>query len=159
MGAATYVQAGWMTPESRSAGKRVKFKMRSDSQTISFKTSLWTGRIISALPVLFLLVDALMKLAKADVVIKTTVGLGYAESAIVPLGITLLVCAVIYVIPQTAVLGAILLTGYLGGAVATHVRAGQGAFPIFFPVVLSVLLWAGLVLRGPRLRAMIPLRN
>ena len=114
---------------------------------------------MSALPVLFLVVDAVMKLAKADVVIKTTVGLGYAETVIVPLGIVLLACVVIYLIPQTAVLGAILLTGYLGGAVATHVRAGQGLFEMLFPVVIGALLWGGLALRDSRLHALIPLRN
>src|SRR5262245_57100119 len=114
--------------------------MQSENQRVSVsRKNQWAGRIISAVPVLFLFVDAVMKLAKADVVIKTTVGLGYAETVIVPLGIVLLACVVIYLIPQTTVLGAILLTGYLGGAVATQVRAGQGAFPILFPVVIGVL--------------------
>src|SRR5262249_16008626 len=134
--------------------------MPSDNKTVSVsKRSLWAGRIISALPVLFLLVDAVMKLAKGDVVIKTTLGLGYAETVIVPLGIVLLACVDIYLIPRTAALGAILLTGYLGGAVATQVRAGQGLFEIFFPVVIGTLLWGGLALRNHRLHALIPLRN
>jgi len=134
--------------------------MQSENQRVSVSMkSLWAGRIMSALPVLFLVVDAVMKLAKADVVIKTTVGLGYAETVIVPLGIVLLACVVIYLIPQTAVLGAILLTGYLGGAVATHVRAGQGLFEMLFPVVIGALLWGGLALRDSRLHALIPLRN
>jgi len=134
--------------------------MQSENQRVSVSMkSLWAGRIMSALPVLFLVVDAVMRLANADVVIKTTVGLGYAETVIVPLGIVLLACVVIYLIPQTAVLGAILLTGYLGGAVATHVRAGQGLFEILFPVVIGALLWGGLALRDSRLHAVIPLRN
>ena len=84
---------------------------------------------------------------------------GYHESVIVPLGIVLIVCTVIYVIPRTSVLGVILLTGCLGGAVATHVRLGQGIFPIVFPILFGVLLWGGLWLRDERLRAFIPLRS
>jgi hypothetical protein len=117
----------------------------------------WTGRAMSALPALFLFVDGAMKLAKPEPVVKATVELGYPESVIVGLGIVLLACVVLYVIPPTAVLGAILLTGYLGGAVATHVRVGAGLFPITFPIVLGVLLWAGLVLRDNRVRDVIPL--
>ena len=123
------------------------------------KKMLWAGRIVSALPVLFLLVDGAMKLAKPEIVVKTTVGLGYAETVILPLGMVLLACTILYVIPQTAVVGAVLLTGYLGGAVATQVRAQQGLFGLLFPVVLGVLLWGGLVLREVRLRALLPLRS
>jgi hypothetical protein len=112
---------------------------------------------MSALPALFLLVDGAMKLAKPELVVKATVELGYPESVIVSLGIVLLACVVLYLIPQTAVLGAILLTGYLGGAVATHVRVGAGSFPISFPILLGTLLWAGLVLRNDRLRNVMPL--
>jgi hypothetical protein len=114
---------------------------------------------MSAMPALFLLVDGAMKLVKPEVVIKATVELGYAESVIVPLGIVLLTCTILYLVPRTAVLGAILLTGYLGGAVATHVRAGQGLFEIVFPVVFGALLWGGLVLRDERLRELLPLRD
>jgi len=120
---------------------------------------LWAGRIMSALPALFLLVDGAMKLVKPEVVVKATVELGYAEYVIVPLGIVLLTCTILYMIPRTAVLGAILLTGYLGGAVATHVRAGQGPFEILFPVVFGALLWGGLLLREERLRTLFPIRN
>src|SRR5262245_37799114 len=116
------------------------------SNPVSTK-KIWAGRIIGALPALFLLVDAVMKLTQPRVVDEATVALGYSEAVILPLGILLLVCTVLYLIPRTAVLGAILLTGYLGGAVATHVRAGQGPFEILFPVLFGVLLWAGLVLR------------
>ena len=99
--------------------------MQSDTQTVPVsKKRLWAGRIISALPALFLLVDGAMKLVKPQVVVRTTVELGYTESVIVPLGIVLLFCTILYLIPQTGVLGAVLLTGYLGGAVATQVRAG-----------------------------------
>jgi hypothetical protein len=118
---------------------------------------LWAGRIMSALPALFLLVDGAMKLVKPGPVVKATVELGYPESIIVGLGIVLLACIVLYLIPQTAVLGAILLTGYLGGAVATHVRVGSGLFSIAFPIVLGMLVWGGLVFRDDRLRSVIPL--
>jgi hypothetical protein len=114
---------------------------------------------MSVLPALFLLVDAVMKLVKPEPVVKATVELGYSEAVIVPLGIVLLVCTILYLIPQTAVLGAILLTGYLGGAVDTHVHAGHGAFEILFPVVFGALLWGGLVLRDDRLRTLLPLRT
>jgi hypothetical protein len=114
---------------------------------------------MSVLPALFLLVDAIMKLVKPGFVVEATVELGYPESVIVPLGIVLLVCSLLYLIPQTAVLGAILLTGYLGGAVATHVRMGEGPFSVLFPVVFGALLWGGLYLRDERLRSLIPWRS
>jgi hypothetical protein len=98
-----------------------------------------------------------MKLFSPAVVIEATTELGYAQSAIVPLGIVLLACTVLYAIPRTSFLGAILLTGYLGGAVATHVRVGTGLFPILFPVIVGAMLWGGLFLRDRRLRALIPL--
>lgn len=134
--------------------------MQSVSQTAPVsKKALWIGRIISALPALFLLVDGVMKLFKPAPVVEATVKLGYSENVIVPLGIVLLVCTVLYLIPRTAILGAILLTGYLGGAVATHVRAGEGAFPILFPIVFGVLIWGGLWLRDERLRGLVPLHQ
>ena len=105
----------------------------------------------------FLLVNAVMKLAKPAFVVDGTVKLGYSENVIVPLGIVLLACTILYLIPRTAVLGAILLTGYLGGTVDVHVRAGEGLFPILFPVVFGTLLWGGLWLRNPRLHTAGPL--
>jgi hypothetical protein len=120
---------------------------------------LWAGRIMSALPVLFFLMDGVMKLVKPPIVVTSTVQLGYPESVILPLGIVLILCTLLYIVPRTSVLGAILLTGYLGGAVATHVRVGAGAFPIVFPIILGVLIWGGLYLRDKRIRAMIPLRR
>jgi hypothetical protein len=123
------------------------------------KTMLWAGWILSALPALFLLMDGVMKLVKPAVVVETMVKLGYPESVILGIGIVLLACLALYVIPQTAVLGAILLTGYLGGAVATHVRMNEEVFPIFFAVIIGVLLWVGLYLRDGRLRALAPLRR
>lgn len=123
------------------------------------KALLWSGYIMSALPALFLLLDGIMKLVKPAPVVEATVRLGYSESVIFGLGIVLLACTVVYLIPRTSVLGAILLTGYLGGAVASHVRAGDGLFPVFFAVMFGALLWGGLVLRDARLRALLPLRS
>ncbi len=120
----------------------------------------WAGYILSGLPILFLLFDAVGKFVKPAPVVEGTVALGYSESVIVPLGIVLLVSTILYMIPQTAVLGAILLTGYLGGAVATHVRVGS-PLPthILFPVYLGIMLWLGLYLRDHRLRELLPLRS
>ena len=119
-----------------------------ESALASNKTRLWAGRILSALPALFLLIDGIMKLVKPAIVVETTVKLGYPESVISGIGIVLLACTILYLIPRTAVLGAILLTGYLGGAVATHVRVGEEVFPVIFPVILGALLWGGLYLRN-----------
>lgn len=128
-------------------------------QTSISKTSLWVGRIVSGLPALFLLVDGAMKLAKPAVVVDATTKLGYSESVIIPLGIVLIACTILYLIPPTSVLGAILLTAYLGGAVATHVRAGEPLFSVIFPIIFGIMLWLGLYLHEMRLRALIPLRS
>jgi DoxX-like family len=133
--------------------------MQSEPQTApASKAMIWTGRVMSALPALFLLFGGVMNLAKPDFVVQGTMKYGYPESVIVPLGIVVIACTVIYLIPRTAVLGAILLTGYLGGAVATHVRADEGWFAILFPVFFGALLWGGLVLRDAKLRALLPWR-
>jgi hypothetical protein len=121
---------------------------------------LWTGRIFSGLPTLFLLADSVGKFVRPAPVVEGTVRLGYPESVILPLGIVLLACTLLYVIPYTSVLGAILLTGYLGGAVATHVRVGDPLLShILFPTYLGLLIWGGLFLREDRLRSLIPLRR
>jgi len=120
----------------------------------SNKGALWAGRIISALPALFLLFDGIMKLVKPVFVVEATVQLGYPESVIIGLGALLIACTILYLIPRTAVLGAILLTGYLGGAVATHVRVGGPLFSIIFPVILGAMLWGGLYLRDERVRSL-----
>lgn len=128
--------------------------------TADSRGRIWGGRIMSGLPALFLLSDGIMKLVKPESVVQATVQLGYPESVIVGLGIVLLACTALYLIPRTAVLGAILLTGYLGGAIATQVRVGNPLFThILFPVYLALLLWGGLFLREQRLRALIPLRG
>jgi len=121
---------------------------------VSTKT-LWIGRIVSGLLILFLLFDGAMKLVKPAVVVEATVRLGYSETTIVPIGIVLLISSILYAIPRTSVLGAILLTGYLGGAVATRVRVGGTLFEIVFPVIMGVFVWGGLYLREVRLRRLI----
>jgi hypothetical protein len=132
--------------------------MPSDTHAVNVtKGMILAGRVTSALPALFLLMDGIMKLVRPDVVVKTAIQLGYPESVILGLGIVLLACTVLYLIPRTSVLGAILLTGYLGGAVASHVRVEDGAFPVLFPVILGALLWGGLVLRDGQLRALLPM--
>ena len=123
--------------------------------TIS-KKLLWTGRILSGLAVLFFLVDGAMKLGKPAVVVEATRQLGYPESDIVGIGILLLTCTLLYVLPRTSVLGAILLTGYLGGAVASQLRAGNALFNVVFPVIFGALVWSGLWLRDSRVRALLP---
>ncbi len=124
------------------------------------KRMLWTGRIVGWLPGLFLLADSLAKFAKPAPVVDGTIKLGYSESIIVPLGIVLFVSTVLYLIPRTSVLGAILLTGYLGGAVATHARVGDPLFShTLFPVYFGIMLWAGLYLSDNRLRALLPLKS
>jgi len=121
------------------------------------KGALWTGRILSALPVLVMLLSATFKFLHPPQVMEQFTGkFGYPESSIVPLGIIEVSCVLLYAIPRTAVLGAVLATGYLGGAIATHVRVGDPAF--FTPLVLGIIVWGGLYLRDPRLRALLPLR-
>jgi DoxX-like family len=123
------------------------------------KGRLWSGRIISALVVLFLLFDGITKLMKAAPVLEASAQLGYPLTTIVGIGITVLVCTAVYVIPQTSVLGAVLLTGYLGGAVASNVRIGNPMFNTLFPIIFGALIWAGIFLRENRLGALIPLRS
>jgi hypothetical protein len=133
--------------------------MQAETQTAPTpKVMLWIGWIMSVLSALFLLFASAMDLVKPDEVVKNTVKYGYAESVIRPLGIVLLISVVVYLIPRTSVLGAILLTGYLGAAVATHVIAGEGS-AILFPVIFGAVLWGGLVLRDAKLRALLPLRR
>jgi hypothetical protein len=120
---------------------------------------LIAGYVLSTIPVLFLLMDGIMKLFKPAVVVNGTVDLGYSESVIVPLGIILTACTILYAIPRTAVLGAVLLTGYLGGAIATHVRVAAPAFNVIFPIIVALFVWGGLYLRDERLEALIPFRR
>jgi uncharacterized membrane protein (UPF0182 family) len=119
------------------------------------KARLRGGRVLGTLAVLFLVMDGGMKLFKPPFVVQATVQLGYAESTIVGIGITLLLCAALYVIPRTSVFGAILLTGYLGGAVASNIRASTPVFNAVFPILIALVLWTSLVLRDRRLESII----
>lgn len=121
------------------------------------KSVLWTGRVMSALPVLMILMGSVMKLLKTQAVIEGFVRSGVPERLIVPVGIIELVCVIVYLIPQTSVLGAILMTGLLGGATITCLRIGDPTAPL--PVLLGLLAWGGLYLRDLRLRALIPFRE
>ncbi len=120
------------------------------------RKALWTGRILSGIAVLFLAFDAAMKLFAMAPAVETTGQLGYPASTLLPIGIIQVVCLVLYLIPRTALLGAVLWTGYLGGAIATHVRVGSPLFShILFPIYIAALLWGGLWLRDRRVAALI----
>ena len=120
------------------------------------KKSLWTGYIMSALPVLLFLLGVIMTLLKPPSVVQGFTQFGFSESLLPKLGMLELVCTILYVIPRTSVLGAILLTGYLGGATVTHLRVGQA---FIMPVIIGVLVWGGLFMRDQRVRDLIPLRR
>ena len=130
-----------------------------DGAPVISKSQLWAGRVISGFVVLFLAWDGVMKLLKPAMVVKATRDLGYPESDIVGIGIVLLACTLLYLFPRTSVLGAILLTGYLGGAIASQVRAEQSSFNVVFASVFGCLTWAGLWLRDARLRKCLPLQR
>jgi len=120
---------------------------------------LWTGRIMSGLVIAFMLLDGAMKLVPLDVVVTTSEQMGIPGSLARTLGIIGLICTLLYAVPRTSVLGAILLTGYLGGAVASHLRLGDPIFThTLFGLYLGLLAWGGLYLRDARLRALFPLR-
>ena len=120
------------------------------------RKQLWAGRVISALPVLMLLLSGVMKLLKPVPVVEGFAHYGYPESQIVFLGILAIACTLVYVIPQTS-LGAILMTPYLGGATASNVRVGDPSY--LATVILGILVWGGLFLRDVRLRALLPFRS
>lgn len=116
---------------------------------------VWIGRVLSALAVAFLVMDGGMKVARAAVAVEGTVALGFPEGAVIGIGALLLACVAIYLVPRTALLGAILVTGYLGGAVAAHVRMGNPLFShTLFPLYVAAMVWGGLALRDPRVRAL-----
>ena len=122
--------------------------------------AMWTGRAMSGLVILFLLLDGGMKLIPMDVVLKASEPLGIPGSLARTLGVLTIGCTLLYAFPRTAVLGAILLTGYLGGAIATHLRVGDPLFThVLFGAYLGLLVWGGLYLRDRRLRALIPLQR
>jgi len=135
--------------------------MESTSRTApASKTRIWAGCILSALAILFLSFDTVIKFAGIAPVRDSFAQLGYPQGHALGIGILELVCLAVYVIPRTSVLGAVLLTGYLGGAVATHVRVGSPLVThVLFPIYVGVLVWGGLFLREDRLGALVPLRS
>jgi hypothetical protein len=130
--------------------------MSSDRPRVS-KAALWTGRVLSAVPVLMGLMGLVMFLTKRSEFVKGMTDHGYPGRVALPLLIVQLACTLLYAIPQTAILGAVLLTAWLGGAVATHVRADDGMW--FVPVAVGVIVWLGVFLRDARLRSLLPLRR
>jgi hypothetical protein len=134
-------------------------KMTSITLADPSPAAVWTGRVLSAVVVLFLAFDGAIKLVPLDVVVETSRQLGIPEDLARTLGILTLAGALLYAIPRTSVLGAVLLTGYLGGAVYVHLRAGSPLFShLLFGVYLGALMWGGLYLRDPLLRTLFPLR-
>ncbi len=123
------------------------------------KARLWAGYASTTLITLFMVFDGVMHITKPAPVVEVFEQLGYSLSVSVSLGVLVLCCVALYVFPRTAVLGAILLTGYFGGAVATHVRVGNQLFECIFPVLSGVVTWAGIYLRDTRLDELIPIRK
>lgn len=123
------------------------------------KASVWTGRILTGLVALFLAFDGLMKVVKERHVLAAIAEMGISVSTIVWIGAVLLACTALYLIPRTSILGAMLLTAYLGGAVCANVLAHHGLFETIFPVIFGVFVWGALYLRESRLRTLVPLRD
>lgn len=124
------------------------------------KGRLWTSRIMGGLVILFMLFDSIFKFIKPAEVVQGTVDLGYQEHHIPVIGALGLISIVLYALPRTAFFGAVLLTGYFGGAIATHVRLDNPLFShVLFPVYLAILAWGALWLRSERLRELFPLRS
>jgi len=131
--------------------------MQTAAEAATGNGAVWTGRLMSGLVIAFLLVDGAMKLVPLDVVAETSEQLGIPADQARTLGVLTLACTALYAFPRTAILGAILLTGYLGGAIATHLRAGSPVFThLLFGLYLGLMVWGGLYLRDARLRALIP---
>ena len=134
--------------------------MHSMTQSTTSKKMLWTGRIVSGLVVVAMLFDASIKILRLPAAVEGAVQVGYPANVVLPIGIVLLVCVILYAIPRTSILGAILLTGYLGGAVATNVRISSPLLSYgLVPAYIGVLAWGGLFLRDDLLRQLIPLRS
>ena len=141
-----------------SFGETNSLTMQTNQQTQ--RTMLITGWIFTAIPGLFLLMDGMGKLVKPEPVIKSTIELGYPESMISILGIISIACTLLYLLPRFSFIGAVLLTGYLGGAVATHLRLGNPLFShILFPVYLGIFIWAGLYFRNQHLKTILTPNN
>jgi hypothetical protein len=122
------------------------------------KIAHWTGRIISVLCVLFFFFDAITKIIRAAPAMEGSIQIGWPREMVQGIGIVLLACSILYLIPRTPILGAILLTGYLEGAASIMMRAGMLGHPYFFPIVFGILIWAGLFMRDESLRPFIPLK-
>jgi hypothetical protein len=129
-----------------------------ESASVS-KSSLWAGRIVSTIVVLLMIFDGVTKVVKAPQAIQATVQIGFPENTVAGIGAALLVCTLLYAIPATSVFGAVLLTGYLGGAVAANVRADSPVLNTVLAIALGVLVWLGLYLRESRLHTLLPLRG
>lgn len=130
--------------------------MQSGTQAAAIsRANPWAGRIVIGLPVLFMLVDGTMKLFRPTPVVETMTELGFSERLTVGVGVLALACIAMLLYPRTSVLGAVLLTGYLGGAVASNARIEAGLFSIIFPVIIAALVWGGLYLRDERVRSLI----
>jgi hypothetical protein len=122
--------------------------------------TLWASRIMGGIAILFLTFDSIIKVVKESHAIESTVQLGYPESTVMTIGIIETVCLILYIIPRTSLLGAILLTGHLGGAIATHIRMGNPLFShTLFPVYVAILLWGSLYLRDQKLQELLPYRK
>ncbi len=119
----------------------------------------WIGVVMSALPAMMLLMASFMSLSKSDQAIKGMAQFGYPENVITGIGAACLVSTILYIIPRTAVLGAILITGYLGGAVATHVRVEAEKFTFLIPIIFGAVVWGGLFFRDARIRNLLPWRK
>lgn len=133
--------------------------INSTSVTGSSKT-IWAGRVITAIVVLFMLFDSITKILKVNAVVKASAQFGYSANTIMIVGIILFACVLVYLYPRTAILGAVLLTGYLGGAVEANLRIGSPLFTtLLFPVYFGILVWAGLYLRNQRVREFISFRK
>ncbi len=126
----------------------------STTESVESKKKILIGRVLTALTAIFMLLDGIMKIVKPAQVMEATARLAYPVSTLTGIGVVLIVSTLIYVLPQTSIFGAILLTGYLGGAVASNVRAGSGWFETVFPALFAVLVWGGLWMRDRRLRSL-----
>jgi hypothetical protein len=129
---------------------------RTPAPVTASRKRLWTGRIISGVAVLFLVVDTLFKVTLSSAAVEGTTQLGYPAGSILTIGLIEAACLIAYLVPRTAILGAVLWTGYLGGAIATHLRLDNPLFTHqLFPIYVAALLWGGLYLRDRRVRALI----
>lgn len=146
-------------PIATTSNQPVVMEQPSSKINTRSKGIVWTGRVLTILSVLFMLFDAFGKFAKPPQVTEAFVRLGLPLSTSISIGVLLLVSTLLYAIPRSAVLGAVLLTGYLGGAVAIQLRAGSPAFETTFPVLFGIIIWAGIYLRDCGLRRVFPVRR